>query len=643
MLVTKHAAELCALLVNDLFGELPSRILAALFSKGRSTITQLAQNTSLSPRHLRNGLGALIQQNLLYHNTDAASGVTSYEANSDACYNLVRFGKILEVIECQFGTAERDLVQTLMLLGCARVADLGHAFGSRGPTTNGHTNGTQGSASGLISSENHLHQVLCRLIQHEIVETIQPSSFRNPAEVYREIEKDVTKTAPGDKVSKNKIDQHMQVVERFKEFRDQSRALKRQLDQTYGSAAKRRKIQNGTAHTDFSYRHDALPLNPNVVVRVNHRKCLVQLRNQRLADFAADTFGEVTGQVYRTLLELLTTQVAVCRADPYIGDQTSSQQPTATSIEICENIDESVSLHSGIGKAPKDKIDLRSAEKVRSTPLAYDSDSDASDDEPEIRQRGLQNAGRDEFDASDDDDVSGRHNAQPASRRNGERQTTVKFEDESKDSRLDQMRQHLLLLAESKYRFVRYCGTAGRGQWTVDFGQLMERLRESELDAYIEQSFGRHGLRLTRILRDKGKLDEKMLPSTALMKKSDVQGKMLAMQMAGLVEVQEVPKDNSRLANRTLFFWFFDGERTQSQLLDDVYKAMLRCLQTLQVERHKERDILSFVERKDVKGKEEEVMMAEHYLKYHQHLEQQQKLLGQVARLDDMVAVLRDY
>ncbi|PHH92884.1 hypothetical protein CDD83_4027 [Cordyceps sp. RAO-2017] len=171
----------------------------------------------------------------------------------------------------------------------------------------------------------------------------------------------------------------------------------------------------------------------------------------------------------------------------------------------------------------------------------------------------------------------------------------------------------------------------------------MESLRESELDGYIEQAFGREGLRLTRILREKGKLDEKMLPSAALMKKSEVQEKMLAMQMAGLVHVQEVPKDNSRLANRTLFFWFFDGELTQSQLLDDVYKAMLRCLQMLQVERHKERNILSFVERKDVQGKEEEVMTAEHYNKYNHHLGKQEKLLGQVMRMDDMVSVFRDY
>ncbi|EQL00504.1 DNA-directed RNA polymerase III subunit rpc3 [Ophiocordyceps sinensis CO18] len=628
------------------------RVLAALLMNGRSSIIQLAQNTSLSPRHLRNGLGVLIQQNLLFYSTDSDTSATSYEANIDACYNLVRSGKILEVVESQHGRAGRDLVQTLLLLGCARVADLTHAFGSRAPNSNpnsnGHANGTHQSGSGLIESEDHLHMVLTRLIQDEVVETVRPDSLRNPAEVYREIEAEVTKTAPGEKASRNKIEQHMHIVERYQAFRDQSRTLKRQLDKANGPVAKRMKLQNGNAHADDPFADDLLPLNPDVVVRINHGKCLVQLRNQRLAEFAADALGEATGQVYHALLELLTVQLARCRPDQLSGDQGGSQQITVSSIEVYEHLDEGVNVQSGIGKAPREKIDFQSAEKVRPSPLDCESDSDDPDVRPPVRGRAsrtVTSGGHDEFDESSDDDGHRAKGSRSASGVNGDRQTKVKFEDEaaSKDNRLDQMRQHLLLLAESKHRFVRHCGINGRGQWTVDFGQLMESLREAELDAYIQQSFGRHGLRLTRILREKGKLDEKMLPSAALMKKSDVQGKMLAMQMAGLVDVQEVPKDNSRLANRTLFFWFFDGERTQSQLLDDVYKAMLRCLQTLQVERHKERNILSFVERKDVKGKEEEVMTAEHYNKYNRHLEEQEKLLGQVMRLDDMVAVLRDY
>ncbi|KAG5951748.1 hypothetical protein E4U58_001084 [Claviceps cyperi] len=655
MFITKHAAELCALLVNDVFGELPSRILVALFAKGRCTISQLCQQTSLSPRHIRNGLGVLIQQNLVYHHADPDTRVTTYEANSNACYNLVRSGKILEVINDRYGNAERDLVQTLMQLGYAKIADLEHAFTSRAPKINGHKNGSHESSSGLIESKDHLYSVLGRLIQAEILETVRLESFRNPSEVYREIEADVTKTGPGEKAAKNKIEMHMQVLERYKTFRDQTKGLKRHLDQTSGPITKRRKLRNGSGHQDDYVFDDAPNLNPNVVVRVNYERCLVELRNQRLVDYAVDQLGEATGEVYRALLDLLTVKLVRCRADPLTGEQNYDPSTTVTTMQIYEHLSDDVNVSGGIGKPSKDLIDTECAEKIRPGPYSYDSDSDSDSDsgtdarpsvKPTAPPRGRmakaisaaaaaaaaaaeRNA---KFDDNDDDE-------------DRDRQTTVKFEDGAapKESRVEQMRNHLLLLSESKHRFVRHSGKHGRGQWAVDFDLLMDRLREFELDAYIEQLHGRYGLRLTRILREKGKLDEKVLPSAALMKKSDVQAKMLAMQMGGLVDVQEVPRDNSRLANRTFFLWFFDGERTQTQLLDDVYKGMLRCLQTLDLERHKERDILSFVERKDVKGKEQEVMTTEHYNKYNRHLERQQKLLGQVLRLDDLVSVFRDY
>lgn len=641
MFVTKHAAELCALLVNDLYGELPSRILAALFAKGRSNITQLGLYTQLGPRQIRNGLGVLNQQNLLYHHTDTTTKRTTYEANPGACYNLVRSGKILEMIDSQYGTAERDLVQTLLLLGYARIAELTHAYQSRAPTSNGHANGhgANGPSSGLIGSEAELHNVLSHLIRCEIIETVRPQSFRNPNDVYHEIEADVTKTAPGEKATKTKIDQQRQIMEQYRSFRDQPTALKRQLDQFGGPVTKRRKLEGGSGEDDRAMDYDIPPLNPNVVVRVNYEKCLVELRSHRLASFAKDILGEVTGEVYRTLLGLLTSEVSRCRADPFLGEEAVTHQAAATTMDVYEHLDEAVNVAAGIGKAPKDKIDYQSAEKILTAPAGSDTFAGDSDDD----------AAGGAFDSDDDSDDMGRNGAfsrksRSVSKTNGGK-PKVTFEDAatSTDNRLDQMRQHLLLLSESKHRFVRHCGTQGRGQWTVDFDQVMGRLRDTELDASIEQSFGRHGLRLTRILREKGKLDEKMLPSASLMKKTDVQAKMLAMQMAGLVDVQEVPKDNTRVANRTLFFWFFDRDRSQAQILDDLYKAMVRCLQTLQVERHRERNILSFVERKDVMGKEEEVMTAEHYNKYNKHLEEQNKLLGQMMRLDEVVSIFRDY
>lgn len=229
--------------------------MVALFTRGRSTFAQLGQYTSVAPRYLRNALSVLIQQNLLFHSPDADSK-TTYEVNADACYSIVRFGKILQVIEDQHGVAERDLVQTLLLLGFASVADLTHAYRSRQPRTNGtngtngHSNGVHEAPSGLIESDDQLHSILAHLIQAEIIEAVHPTSFRNPTDVFREIERDLTQAAPGEKAStKIRTESADAIAERFKKFRDERKNLKRELDLTRGKGTKRRKLQNGSSST----------------------------------------------------------------------------------------------------------------------------------------------------------------------------------------------------------------------------------------------------------------------------------------------------------------------------------------------------------------------------------------------------------
>ncbi|KAF9878525.1 hypothetical protein CkaCkLH20_04017 [Colletotrichum karsti] len=622
--------------------------------KGRSNIATLVHTTGLNPRQLRHGLAVLVQQNLVYHQSDSKNVTATYEANPDGCYNLIRAGKVIEMVGIEYGSAEQEVVQTILQLGHARVSDLAQAFDARneagvnGDYTNGHTNGdgSKPKTNGHSNSFIDIHAVLHRLVAAEIVDQVGPKTFRNPEDVYNEIEEEVTKAPPGEKTTaRNKELMQTEVSRRLREARDESKKLKRQLGRVAMFPTKRRKLANGKGkREDSEFDEDVPELEPHIVLRVNIEKCLVELRNQRLAQYAADAFGEVTGQIYHTVLRLLTQQVPRCQLDPRIdtdndgdGPGANSKQVTVTSLQIHDNLDESIDVAFGIGKATQDQIDYKSAERIRAAPgpLMYDSD-DSYDDNPKPPRpsaRSQTNGGRR---AGSDSDSEGEGE--------GSRETKVKFEDvASSGTRLDQMRQHLLLLAESRQGFLRHCGSQGRGQWTVDFKPLLEEFKQQEVDAVIEQSFGRHGLRLTRILREKGKLDEKMLPSLALMKKQDVQGKMLAMQMAGFVDVQEVPKDASRTATRTMFFWFFDIERIENQLVDDYYKTMLRCLQNLEVHRYRERNILSFVERRDVKGKEEEVMTAEHYNKYSTFLDLQSKLLGHVMRLDDLVSVFRDY
>ncbi len=172
---------------------------------------------------------------------------------------------------------------------------------------------------------------------------------------------------------------------------------------------------------------------------------------------------------------------------------------------------------------------------------------------------------------------------------------------------------------------------------------MLRNIQEAELDNAIERKVGRLGLRLVRILREKGKLDEKTLPTLALMKRADVQNTMLHLQIHGFVDIQEIPRDTNRSASRTMFLYFYDAERSLGQLLDNTYKAMLRCMQIRDVHRQANREVLAFVERPDVKGREQEALEKKYFDKYEKYREVENKLVGQVQRLDSLVALLRDY
>lgn len=82
-------------------------------------------------------------------------------------------------------------------------------------------------------------------------------------------------------------------------------------------------------------------------------------------------------------------------------------------------------------------------------------------------------------------------------------------------NRMKLIKQHLMLLAEDSIRFLRSEGNRGMGEWSVNYKELGKTLRSLELEKIVEERFEGVGTRLLRIIKDKGKLDEKQVPALA--------------------------------------------------------------------------------------------------------------------------------
>jgi DNA-directed RNA polymerase III subunit RPC3 len=394
----------------------------------------------------------------------------------------------------------------------------------------------------------------------------------------------------------------------------------------------------------------------NMLVRINYEKCTVVLRNNRLAAFAESRISSTTAQVYEAGLQLIESKIPRCRLDPTVDDvKDLPDGPTFSTMEVTAALSKAVRTGTGIGTVSSDEIDTRKLEtshKLRKRSDEAEVDGEASEDEDEKVDdvaihgnghlleigRGPEDHGDDHF--IDDDDV------RPTKR------AKVTFEDklpkpepaESRENRMLQVKNHLLLLAGDDCRFLRKCGSRGLGEWTVDFEGVTQYLQEVELDMIVLERFGKVGHRLTRMMRKLGKLDEKQLPNLALVKQKDVRTKLAEMQMAGVVDIQEVPRDSGRTTNRTIFLWYFDVERVSTILLDSLYKNMSRCLQRLDIERRRVQDVLTLTQRTDLLDEDpEKYMVPEQLNMLHEIEDKEESLLGHIGRLDELVAIFRDY
>ncbi|KAI1325641.1 RNA polymerase III subunit RPC82 [Xylariaceae sp. FL0255] len=712
MLLTKNAAELCALLVSELYGQLPSRIIAALLARGRSNVRELTLHTSLTYHQVRHGLALAIQHNLvLYHIADKELEIARYEANPLTCYHLVRVGKILDLIDRNYGPLAKQLVDHLLTLGNVEIAGLVQYYttkagkGHKKATANGvlnheddadydeeydeeyeedyaegnnehdlqeddpfaepdqingHTNGEiNGDTNGHVTVEDiattdQIYDTLAQLIAAGIIESVSTDMLEPPQDLRLNMEAEVAKEFPdGVRGARLINERDARVNAQLRSIGFERSSLKRKLQDSAmqePSNIKRRKlvnggvseISNGFAGSDGA---SILQAESNATIRLNFDKCMVELRNQKLVEYAEDFVGDTTSKVFAALLSVMCRKVYRCQYDQYAliseeEEEANMSGVRVTTDEIFEHLGADVDVFTGIGTASEDEIDIQYAEKIRKFPPQPQTSS---------LQETLEDG--DEVMVSDDEEYDRSEERPNGLKVNGNRSHSGKngvvngdgHSDDDLTSRLKQkrqMRQHLLLLAEAKQRFVRHCGP---NLWTVDFGPLIQQLRFAEIDTMIEASFGRQGLRLTRILREKGKLDDKTLPSLALMKKIDVHVIMAAMEVAGFLEVQEVPRDTNRAANRTIFFWFFDEKRTLKRILDNTYKTMVRCLQRLEVERYKKKNVLSVAERKDVQGFEEEKLRGDVYKEYLEYLDTEKKLLSQMMRLDDLIAICQDF
>ncbi|CRG86728.1 DNA-directed RNA polymerase III subunit C3 [Talaromyces islandicus] len=639
--MSQYAAELCTLLVEDQFGDLFGRIFLKLVQYGRLTLPQLRGYAKITHKQALHAVAAMIQMHLLYHYLSNNDGVTYYEANTHAAYYLIRAGKILEVVHKRLGDYEAKVMSTIMYCGHAQVSYLeslaelridtavklstngngvehGEENGENDdinaaaadddlpPSTNGaNANGANDTHNGRLHAALKSlagHGYICQRIAQQAVSSASNVKGKEAADLFR---------ARRDEVLVQRTDSSIGGV--FLVHGIPKGAKRPQTNGTSEGSNKRRRVSSfDGAEEDFEDEEDDYddnddePLNGNIVVRVNYEKLDVVLRNRRLVDMAAEGASPATVEVYEGLLRLIEYRTPRCRDSSEIALQGSLELPRED--EENEVRSAGFTLHR-LANEIDTSLDLVSSIGPRGNP----------------QSRGKKNKVNAMVNGDDNDEFE--------EGENGITETTRAYD----------IDQHLNLLQQPPYYLASKRSNGSIPEWTVDYRRLARQLRHLEIERIVGIRFGRIALRLVRILQNKGKLDEKRLQEISLVPQKDMRQVLGLMQENGFVDLQEIPRDSQRVPHRTVFLWFYDPDRIGRNLLHDTYKAMSRCYQRLRFERNRLKDFLDKTERIDVKGNEDKYLNDGERQVLQQWRDKEALMLGEIARLDDIVAVLRDF
>ncbi|KAM5468679.1 RNA polymerase III subunit C82 [Microsporum audouinii] len=657
--MSQYAAELCTLLIADNFGELYSLIFSYLVHHGRQPLMRIVQNTHLTPRQVKHGLVILIQQQLVFHFTGFDDGVSHYQANWRRAYLLARSGNILQLTRERLGDYAAKVVSTIISLGHVKISHLetipelqptplrngthgpdgvngDHSLENGEAMEDGVEDGVSGDDIPVNSHESvkgygasRLGPTLRELAAYGYIMRVKDVHFQSPSDLREAARRAVKASGQTEGLKGKKLDEKIEekadvMIEEWADGtiayglvpRNITRGIKRQTaNRSFEGPRKRARLNDNAGRVrietngdDFSdddgYDDDGdVTLDSNMVIRINYEQFNVALRNQRLIKLADQVTSRVTSQVYETLLSRIELKTRKCRQqeEPVLegeeGQHYSAPIPLHT---IVDDLDPNLDLVGSVAGI--------SSAKPKQNGLGTGHGEDEDEDE-------------DDF-----DDEDGEDNPQAKAQ-----------------SRVFQVAQHLSLLSSEPYHFSTRRMESGIITWAVEFRHLARQLRHLEIERLVEARYGTVAVRVLRVLADKGRLDEKRLQEISLMPSKDLRQILARLQSGGFIDLQEVPRDAQRQPSRTIYLWFYDADRVVMMLVEDAYKCMARCLQRLAYERGKLKTLIEKAERSDVKRNMERYLSASDMATLQEWEAKEALLLGEVARLDELVAVLRDY
>ncbi|KAF2788001.1 DNA directed RNA polymeras-like protein III subunit Rpc82 [Melanomma pulvis-pyrius CBS 109.77] len=683
---TPVLAELCTFLVEDLYGELAARVFSILARDGRQTLAAIVRASYLNGRQIKHGLAVLIQQHLLFHSA-SDSQLNYYEIDWQQSYALVRYGKMLRLVENRFGKKAANVVSNLVTLGHTRLVDLKDAYfphpdpADREESKGGQTNGTRPDKRNASAERVNGTATQTDVAVNGSATKTNGTANNIPSELHG---------ANGAKA--NGAPDGGDAVEGV-ESQDEQGSIIQSMDELYAiiyhlmqqgwimkvegtqylspgdlhEMARKAVVDEGYGGNNPTGNKDKDQLAALILQRKRYIRdewSTVPKFPTRKRQALESDYGRATKRLKVSSANEWSSSrddVAILDAGYANGQNAHSDlvirvNPEKVAVGMrTEQLADLVEQRLGATTAQIYRVMLYSLEKNVSRcfeewPDRINPDPDAGID-ASIDHRLLVTA-RDvakQIDRSIDlfEGLDPHAVMQVIRKGHVDKHNCLTLATDpyniSLDDRTKIIDKHIQLLSDDPFHFVTWHSRDGYSQWRVEFEEITKAIIQQQIENTIAGRKGALGVKLIRALKKKGKLDERQTCNTMMMSAQELRGFVNDMTVQGLIQTQEVPRVERREAKHSMHLIWYDRQRAREKLLHDAYKSMIRILQRIASERGKVQELLAKAARTDVVGNEEKWLSRRELAGLRQWKELHETLLLQLFREDDLVASLRDF
>jgi DNA-directed RNA polymerase III subunit RPC3 len=114
------------------------------------------------------------------------------------------------------------------------------------------------------------------------------------------------------------------------------------------------------------------------------------------------------------------------------------------------------------------------------------------------------------------------------------------------------------------------------------------------------------------------------------------------LQLGGILEVVEVAKQSGKDRHNNYNLWSYHESRARAFMLQDLYKTLVKIYQRMDEERNRKQGILAKAQRTDVKKDLRRYLSRDELRQYSEWKALEERLLGQIMRVDKSIMLLRD-